>query len=119
MMLREMMHMVGRKRKDPIALLMAASMFRESVPWLYELGLEAYRATKNGLSDEAERAMHSFRRAIEFARHGPFFIEEMGMHPEEMHMLMRELEHMLAPESPPEEEPKEKPKRKKDEKESA
>lgn len=118
MMIREMMHMAGRKSRDPIALLMAASMFRETMPWLYELGLEAYRASRSGLPEEAERAMHSFRRAIEFTRHGPFPMEEMGMHPEELHMLMRELERMLAPEPLPDEELKEKPKRKKDEKEA-
>ena len=121
-MLHEMMHMVGRKPRDPIGLLVVASMFRENMPWLYELGMEAYRGMKDGLPEDAERAMRSFRRAIEFARHGPFPMEEMGMHPEEMQMLMREVERMVervAPEPHAEEEPKEKPKRKKDEKESA
>jgi hypothetical protein len=119
MMIREMMHMVGRKSRDPIGLLMAASMFRESMPWIYELGLDAYRAARSGLPEETDRAMHAFRLALEYTRHGPFPMEELGMHPEEMHMLTRELENMIDSEPQPEEEPKEKPKRKKDEKESA
>jgi hypothetical protein len=118
MMLEEIMHMAGRKRGDPIGLLVMASMFREDMPWLYELGMETYRTCKTGLPDDAQRAIHRFRRVVEMTMHGPFPMEEMGMHPKEMHMLMRELEHAMNFESPPEEEPKEKPRRKKDDKES-
>jgi hypothetical protein len=119
MMFEEMRHMIGAKRGDPVGLLIIASMFREDMPWLYELGMEAYRAAKVGLSVETDRAMQSFRRAIEFTRRGPFPMEEFGMHPKELHMLMHELEHALMSEQQAPEEAKEKPKRKKDEKEAS
>jgi hypothetical protein len=118
-MLDEMMHMVGRKPGDPIGLLLMASMFREDMPWLYELGMETYRAVKAGLPEDAHRAMHYFKRVVDMTMHGPFSMEDMGMHPKAMHMLMHELERAMDSEQPHEEEPKEKPRRKKDEKESS
>ena len=114
MMLHEFTQMVGAKPGDPIGLLIVASMLREQMPWLYELGLEAYRAAKAGLPEEAERTRHQFQRAVEFLRHGPFPAEEMGLDPHFLHMLMRELEHSMMIEPPAEEEPKTKPKRKKE-----
>jgi hypothetical protein len=119
LMLEEMLHMGGGKPGSPFRLLFLASMFREDMPWLYELGMDAYRAAKSGLPEEAETAMRDFRRAMSFMRHGPFPMEEMGMDPHMMHMLTRELEHSMSSEPQPEEEAKGKPKRKKDEKENA
>lgn len=118
MMMMDMMNMGRRGPNDPVRLLMLASFFREDMPWLYELAMEVYRATKAGLPDDATRARRDFRRAMEVCMHGPMG-EEMGLDPDMHHMLMRELEHAFPPEPPPEEEPKEKPRRKKEEKESA
>ena len=88
------------------------------MPWLYELGMEAYRASKAGLSDEAARAMRQFRRAIEVMRHGPL-MEEMGMDPKLLHMLIRELEHSTMLQPSPDEEQSAKPSPKKGEKDNA
>jgi hypothetical protein len=119
MMFDEMLHMSGGKPGDPIGLLVMASMFRDDMPWLYELGMEAYRAAKAGLPEDAERARHYFRRAVDFIRHGPFPMEEVGMDPHLLHMLMRELDRAISSDSEVTEEPKARPKRKKDETESA
>ena len=119
MMIEEIMHTVGGKRGDPIGFLMVASMLREDVPWLYELGMEAYRTAKSGLPEDAERTKKQFFRAVELLRHGPFPAEEMGIDPRMVHMLTRELEHSMMLETPTEEEPKAKPRRKKEEKEGA
>lgn len=119
MMFREIAHMVGGEPGDPIGLLVLASVFRSDMPWLYELGMEAYRASKAGLPEEAARAMRTFRRAIEKMRHVPFPMEEMGIDPRMLHMMMRELEHSMMNEPSTEEEQKSKPKRKKDDKEDS
>jgi len=118
MMFREMMHMGRREPGDPIQLLMLSSLFREDMPWLYEMAMEVYRTSKAGLAEEASRARRDLHRALEFCLHGPG-AEEMGIDPEAHHMLMRELEHSLLQEPVAEEQAKERPKRKKDEKESA
>lgn len=118
-MFREVMEMMGEKPGDPISLLIMASIFREDAPWLYELGIEAYRALKSGLPEEAERALHRFKRATDFLERGPFLIEEMGFDPKSMHMFTREIRHLLMHEFPSEQESKTKSKRMKEEKEEA
>lgn len=124
MMLLELGHMLGGKRGDPIVLLLMASFFRDEMPWMYELGLEAYRMARDGTPDEALAARRRFQKAAEMMRRGPFGPEELGMDPRMAHMMMRELDHLLEPEPKPEPEleavepPAPKPKRKKGEKPS-
>jgi hypothetical protein len=95
MMLDEFAHMIGEGPGDPAALLMVASLFRDDVPWLYEIGVEAYRAARSGSRDEAARALRRFRRAAEMVERGPFLFDEAGLNPKELHMIMREVGHML------------------------
>src|SRR5207248_1874414 len=57
---------------DPIVLLMIASFFRDEIPWLYELGLDAYRTALKGDRSETNKAIERFRRAARDASHGPF-----------------------------------------------
>ncbi len=115
-MIHDMMHMMGERPGDPIGILFLASLFRDDMPWLYELGMEAYRAACSGIPEEAARAIHRFRRASKFLMRGPFPFEEMRLDPRTMDMLMMELEHlMLEPEKEPDVTAK--PKRKKDAKE--
>jgi hypothetical protein len=98
MMLHELAHMgLGEGPGDPIGLLVVASMLREEMPWLYELALEAYRATKGSSPELADRALRRFKRAWEFVSHGPFPMEEMGLDPRSLHMLVREIDHLLPP----------------------
>jgi hypothetical protein len=113
MMMMDMMHMGRGGPNDPVRLLMLTSFFREDMPWLYELAMEVYRATKAGLPEDIARARRDFRRAIEVCSHGPMG-EEVGFDPEMHHMLMRELERTFPPEPQPEEAPKEKARRKKE-----
>ncbi len=100
MMLHELSHMLGSKRGDPIALLVLASMFRDEMPWMYELGVEAYRVARSGTPEEALLARKRLQRAAELMRRGPFPPEEMGMDPRMVHMLVRELDHLLADAEP-------------------
>src|SRR5437868_15488724 len=46
MMVEELMHMT--KPDDPIGLLATLGLFREDMPWLYELGIAVYRAIQRG-----------------------------------------------------------------------
>ncbi len=95
MMLDQMMHMSGEPG-DPIGILLAASMLREDMPWLYEIALEAYHAVKVGDTEAAEKEVRRLSRFTEVFMHGPF-MEEFDS--KETHMFMMEfpqiLEHML------------------------
>lgn len=105
MRLHELSHMLGGKRGDPIVLLLMASFFRDEMPWMYELGIEAYRVARDGTPEEALAARRRFQKAAEMMRHGPFGPEDMGMDPRMAHMahmMIRELDHLLEPEPEPE-----------------
>jgi len=93
MMLDDLMHMSGEPG-DPAAILMAASMVREDMPWLYELAMEVYRAVKMENDDAIEREMRRLRRFSEVMMHGPF-MEEFGFGNKESHMFAMEFPRML------------------------
>lgn len=102
MMVHELSHMLGEKRGDPISLLILASVFRDDMPWMYELGVDAYRMAKEGSREEAAAARRRFQRAAEFMRKGPFPPEEMGVDPHTVHMMLRELDHLIHADPEPE-----------------
>jgi hypothetical protein len=94
MMFEELTHIVSDDPTDPIGLLMIASMIRDDAPWLYELIVEAYREAKAGNSAAAREAIHRARRAGKVMMGGPW-LEEMGVHPREIEMLVMELPMVL------------------------
>jgi TIR domain len=99
MIIHELGKAIGVKRNDPIMLLVVASLFRDEMPWMYELGMEAYRLAKDGTSDEAISARRRFKNAADAMRHGPFGSEEFGFDPRMMHMMVRDLDHVFEVES--------------------
>jgi hypothetical protein len=92
MMIDEMMHMVGSGPADPIGIVILASFFRDDFPWLYELGMEAYRAARGGKVRETELALVRFQHTCEITLHGPF-AEEFAS--KESHMMLMEIPRML------------------------
>lgn len=90
MVIDEMVHMVSKRADDPIGILVIASLVKDDFPWLYELGLEAYRTSKSGSSLELKEALRIFRDASEVTFRGPF-MQEVGFVSKESHMMMREM----------------------------
>ena len=91
MMFEEFLHF-SKDHNDPTGLLLMISSFRDQVPWLYEIGLEAYRAIKDGDPVMIEKAVNSVRKAVDFARHSPFMEDFQD---KETHFLVRELPEIL------------------------
>jgi len=91
MMIDEIMLMSGEPG-DPVGILMAASLIRDEIPWLYELAMEVYRTAKDGNIENLENEIRRIRRFSELALRGPF-MEEFGS--KENHMLMMEFPRML------------------------
>jgi hypothetical protein len=89
MMIEEMTHMISKRPGDPIGILIIASLVRDDFPWLYEIALEAYRATKGRSIACARDALRTFRDATEMTLRGPF--AELGIIDKESHMHIREL----------------------------
>jgi hypothetical protein len=94
-MLREMTNILGERPGDPVSILIAASVLKDDFPWLYELGMEAYRAVSSGDGQPTQAALHRLRRIAEVMLHGGFPMEEMEMDPRELDMFARALEHVL------------------------
>jgi hypothetical protein len=93
MMFEELMHMSGEPG-DPVAILMAASVVRDDMPWLYELAMEVYRAVKSENNEAIEREMKRLSRFSEVMMRGPF-MEEFGFVSKESHMFAMEFPRML------------------------
>lgn len=92
-MIDELTSMVSRRRNDPIGILIIASLFRDDLPWLYEIGLEAYHAAKRRNLDRARATGIAFRDALEAVSHVSF-MEEMGIEVKNTRAL-RELPGMV------------------------
>lgn len=93
MMFEELMHVSGDSG-DPVAILMAASLIKDDMPWLYELAMEVYRAAKSGDADAIRVEMKRLRRFSETMLRGPF-MEEMGYGGKESFMVAMEFPRML------------------------
>lgn len=93
MMLEEMLHRFGEPG-DPVGILMAASMIRDEVPWLYELAMEVYRAAKSEDPSAIKQEAMRLRRFSDFIMRGSF-MEELGYNGEDIYMFCKEFPRML------------------------
>src|ERR1051326_540237 len=94
MMLREITHMFP-SQSEATGILVVASLFRDWMPWLYELGLETYREVRRG-GENVHEMLAEFRRAVEVSLHGPLSREFLGRGGKEVFMLSEEIEPLLG-----------------------
>jgi len=82
MMMEELLHSpMFRESTDAggLPILMMFSVLRDDFPWLYELGVQLYRAVEDGNPSAVERARKTLINTLEMtARGGPFMHEMMG-----------------------------------------
>jgi hypothetical protein len=100
MMFEELLHhpMFRESREtNGLPVLMVFSALREEFPWLYELGVQLYRAIEADDERAIERARKTLMKTIEMTRHGTFFREMLGGGPEdeEAMMLLHHFAHDL------------------------
>ncbi len=93
MMFEELVNMTD-DAGDPVFILMAASMIRDDVPWLYELAMEAYRAVKDGDTNDIEREIARFRWVSKRLMRGPF-MEKFEFDRKQHHMIVMGFPQML------------------------
>ncbi len=60
----------GPGRKSARSILIVASMVRDFVPWLYDIGVEAYRAVESNASNAGD-SVREFLNTVEYAIQGP------------------------------------------------
>lgn len=99
MMFEEMLHHpMFRESPDHAGLpiLMMFSVLRDDYPWLYELGVQLYRAVQEGNTKDIERARRAVLETIEMTHRGPFMHEMMGgPEDEEAMMMLHHFAHSL------------------------
>lgn len=93
MMFEEFLHM-GNESKDPLlGFLMMVSMFKDDIPWLYEVGLEAYRSLKSAKTPaQRKHAIIDFDKAINMTVH-PMMREYMDKSDDSYYMV-KEIGHL-------------------------
>jgi len=83
----------GLGPRDPIRILLFASAFREIFPWLYELGVDAYRSSHHSNHIQAEEAQRRFFYMARQIYRGPLAaddeVRQLG------YTVMPELDQML------------------------
>jgi hypothetical protein len=84
-----------RHGTEGVPLLLLLGFIRDDFPWLYELGLEFYRALQRGDEKDIEKAHHALRAATEMSGHPMMFEFMGGPEREESFMLLRHVMHAL------------------------
>lgn len=93
MMIRDLAHM-GPQSAPATGILVLASMFRDTMLWLYEMGVELYRIAKHGSHFELQEAAREFRRVADVSIHGPMSREFMGRS-KELRMMFEEIDPLV------------------------
>jgi hypothetical protein len=99
MMFEEMLHH-PMFRESPehagLPILMIFSMLRDDYPWLYELGVQLYRAVQEGNPKDIERARRAIVDTIEMTHRGPFMHDMLGSpEDDETMMMLHHFSHSL------------------------
>ena len=89
MMMMDMLGDIAPGERRAMQIIFMASLVKDDLPWIYELGLEAYR---EALHRKSKDAQHRFFSAMRALRHGPF-MEMVG--DKETYMIIHELERMF------------------------
>lgn len=86
-MLDEIMFMSKETEDSYFGFLVMISMYRDDMPWIYEIGRETYEVLKsNKAASTKEKALSDFRRIVKHSFRHPFFLE-MGGSKDSMMMM--------------------------------
>lgn len=76
-------------------LLFVLSLFKDDAPWIFEPGMELYRALLSGDARAISSARKHFKVTMDLARHGPWMHELLRPEDEEAFFAMRHLPEMI------------------------
>lgn len=91
---RELMHVLPRKAGGTLGILVALSFYKDRFPWMYEIGMEAYRRANAGDWNGARQAIRDLRIMVEMLLKGPWINEWIGGD-KEAFMMLEELPFLL------------------------
>jgi hypothetical protein len=94
-MIDEALHFGMQDDEPYMSFLIMISMFKDDLPWFYEIGMETYRTLKTSKTKtEREKIINIFNRAVDMASN-PMFFEMSGARYEESYMMLKEARHVL------------------------
>lgn len=93
-MVKELMHALPKRTDGATGLLVVLSFYKDQFPWLYEIGMEAYRKASSGDWDGARSLIKDLRVMAEMTMHGPWMKEWIGGE-KEAFMMMEELPFLI------------------------
>jgi hypothetical protein len=96
MMFEEILHQrdlysPGEERSDSLSWLMFVSLMRDDMPWLYEIGMEIYRAFRAGDANRLNESRREFQQMARAMRHGHPLLMDMLGEDDDAFMAMRHL----------------------------
>ncbi len=91
-MLRKMARILP-KSGSPVGILVLLGLFRDEAPWLYEIGIEAYRRAREGDIIGVREAIKDMRQLSELVMESPIGMEMMGN--KDIYILFKELPMLL------------------------
>ena len=94
MMFEEFTHFGVSKENPYISFLIMISMYKDDLPWFYEIGLETYRNLKTAKAvSDREKIIMNFRNSLEMLDHP--MMREFYDDSKENYMLFKESRHMF------------------------
>ncbi len=85
----------GDRRGALVTWLIFLSLVRDDVPWLYEPGIEFYRAVRTGRRVEIQKAREDLLRIVDFTKNSKLLYRIMRVDGEETHFLLRHLDEFI------------------------
>lgn len=86
----------AKTRQGPAAAwLLFISAIRDDLPWIYEVGLELYRALRIGDPRAISEARRNLGEILEVTTHGPFMHEFMRPEDEETFFMVRHIPELM------------------------
>lgn len=86
-MLEDLMFLSKETEESYLGFLVLISLYRDEMPWIYEIGKETYEVLKsNKAASTKEKALSDFRRILKHSFRNPFFLE-MGGSKDSMMMM--------------------------------
>jgi len=72
------------------------SLLREEIPWIYELGMDVFKALRSQRIADVISAVEGFIRSVEAVNHSVLFKDRIAAGDRETHMMVRHLPEMMT-----------------------
>lgn len=87
-MLMDFVRYTGQKQNAALSILILSSMLRTELPWVYDMGLETYRAMKSGNAKRTSQAFREYLDVLDFTMRFSISSEMFSTHSHNEYLIM-------------------------------